>query len=150
LQQQRRRRTHFGIFRTRNACNAKRDRRLGADHIDWQCRQGDYNLSLAVDPTDHNNVATGMVDFYLSQRTRRRETPLAARDGLGAVRPRPRAHGDHHAAVFALQPGPPPAPAGAWVANDGISRCLDWVPARPSGGGARRSVSGCRPLCPPV
>ncbi len=144
---------HFGVFRTRNARNGPASGiawQMLQDHIDWQCeKQGAYNLSLAVDPTDHNNVATGMVDFYVS-----RNANAAPRDvrWLRAMAWElyvlDRAHhGDHHAAVFAPQPGAAAGtPPALWVANDGgISRCLDWKTAAGYPGAVREPLGHLHP-----
>jgi photosystem II stability/assembly factor-like uncharacterized protein len=142
---------HFGLFRTRNVREGdftKTGWRRLEPHLDWGDEgQGEYNLSLAVDPNEPNNVVTGMVELYLSRNAN------AARPGdvrwlramaweLNVV---DRAHhADNHAAVFAPVPG---AAAGAtpalWVANDGgISRSVDW----PTGSGYEGQLA--RPLGP--
>lgn len=125
---------HAGVFRTRNARNTPVSGvawvRL-QDHFDWPCeRQGGYNLTLAVDPTDHNCVATAMVDLYV---TRNGNATAAGVRWLRAmawelyVLDRGH-HADHHAALFAPQPAAAPGtPPALWVANDGgISRSVDW------------------------
>ncbi|HEV8248652.1 MAG TPA: hypothetical protein VGQ15_01645 [Gaiellaceae bacterium] len=144
---------HFGIFRTRSA-------RLTPvsgippwvrlrDHLDWQCeRQGTYNLTLAVDPTDPNNVVTGMVDLYLSRNANAAAASVRwLRAMAWELYQLDRAHhGDHHVALFAPQPGAAAAPPALWVANDGgISRSLDWRTGSGYPGALRRPLGPGRP-----
>src|SRR5690606_33479379 len=119
---------HLGVFRCRNAratpARAMAWQRL-ADHHDLVAEgQGQFNLCIAVSPTDPGLVATGMVDLHVSDVADAAD-PAAVRwrraiswELWTAVRGH---HADQHAAVVT-------AAGDLLVANDGgIVRSSDWA-----------------------
>jgi len=141
---------HLGVFRTTNA-RAPLGRNVTwarlRDHPQWLDEgQGEYNLCIAVDPTDPARVATGMV--YLHVSTNATAAAAAVRwhrvmawelndEGLRAH------HADQHDLVIA---GAPPA---LWVADDGgIARCPDWASAAGVDHGRRFRPDPVRPVPP--
>lgn len=119
---------HLGVFRCRNA-RATPARTMAwqrlADHHDFVAEgQGQFNLCIAVSPTDPGLVATGMVDLHVSDVADAAD-PAAVRwrraiswELWTAVRGH---HADQHAAVVT-------AAGDLLVANDGgIVRSSDWA-----------------------
>ncbi|HEX2049288.1 MAG TPA: hypothetical protein VHJ34_01495 [Actinomycetota bacterium] len=118
---------HVGVFRSRNAratpLSGVTWQRL-PDHPDWiEEDQGTYDLCIAVDRTEPNRVATGMVDLHVSSNaaaatagtvTWRRAIAWELYTDLRAF------HADQHGLLVV---------AGAlWVANDGgIARSTNWA-----------------------
>lgn len=111
--------------------------RLPNDHPDWVAvgpnglpivQQGTYNLSIAVNPKNPDQVVTGMIDVHLTSNGRALVGGAPAATWIRAMAfdlyTIDRAHHeDHHAAVFDPVADPPPL----WVANDGgVSVSIDW------------------------
>ncbi len=85
--------------------------------------QGGFNLTLAVDPTDPDRLATGMIDLYVST-----AGTTGAPDWKRAMAGEllmldPAQHADHHAIAF----GPERPDPTLWVGNDGgIAVSSNW------------------------
>ncbi|MEM8960448.1 MAG: hypothetical protein AAGD38_03135, partial [Acidobacteriota bacterium] len=128
---------HWGLYRLRNAGASPIGgvvRHLLDDHIDWlHAKQGDYNLCIAVDPTDPDRILTGMVELYVA-RDANTNNPAAA--GARATvtwlraaawvidQVEPGHHADHHQILFdpTVASDPP-----AWIAHDGgVGRSTNW------------------------
>ena len=131
-------RGHFGVFRARNAMSAAANAitwNALTDHPDFAGEgQGEYNLTIAVSPTNANHVASGMVDFHLSLNANANNATTTNRWIRGLawdlfLLDRGQ-HADHHQTVFAPATAAAGAPIVLWDANDGgISRSDDWAAA---------------------
>jgi hypothetical protein len=126
---------HAGVFRSQNARAAPIANVAWTqlpEHADWDSEnQGDYNLSIGVNPADPNHLATGMAGFHLSRNANAAAAATVSFDRAMAweLYSIDRAqHADHHVALFARQAdGAPAGTPELWVANDGgISRSNDW------------------------
>jgi len=101
--------------------------------------QGGFNLTLAVDPTDADRLATGMVDLYVCT-----NGTDAAPDWRRAMAAElfmldPAHHADHHAIAF----GPERPDPALWVGNDGgIAVSSNWQSATDEYAPKRRDQSG--------
>ena len=116
---------HIGLYRAANPLTGSAAAITWEqlpDHFDWVTeRQGLYNLTVAVSPTNRNRVATGMVLVHAS----------ANADGAGANFHRAMAwwfhdaglrahHADQHQMVVSNDE--------LWIANDGgITRSVNWA-----------------------
>ena len=129
---------HAGLFRAQNAQSA-----ASGSVIVWQTISpqgapdfagdvtGGYALALGVNPTNADEIVTGMIDVFVSQNANH---PLpvtfkrvTAQDMFPVLDPAQ--HADNHATL--IVPPPAAAPPGTaptlWVANDGgLARSLDW------------------------
>ncbi|MCK6606059.1 MAG: T9SS type A sorting domain-containing protein [Ignavibacteriaceae bacterium] len=91
---------------------------LGGDYGDGPVDQGDYDLCIAVDPSNPNKVYLGNVEFFVSTNGNN-FTPVRIAGGTGAFESV--SHVDYHAIVFS-----PSNPSVIYIGNDGgVTRSTD-------------------------
>ena len=130
--------THAGIFRSQNA--QAPTPAAGASAVTWTQlpddpgfpaeHQGGYTLAVGVNPADPTQLATGMLDVYVSLNANGPTAGVTfkrvlAEDLTFLDRAQ---HGDQHTTIFAPAPGAAPGtPPQLWISNDGgISSSTDW------------------------
>ena len=133
-----------GVYRCRNAriANAANTTwtKLPDDPLWLGEGQGSYNLTMAVDPANVNNVATGMIDNYVSTNADTNNASNVTWKRVASwINEQPAHHSDHHGAVFVAQGG---GASHLWAAHDGgISRSTNWT-----GGGGWTAISHITPI----
>ena len=135
---------HAGLFRAQNAQSAANGSAVawtpiaGAGAPDFIGDTfGNYAMALGVNPNNANEIATGMVDVFVSLNANGPAAGVTFRRVMAQeLFPvlDPAQHADNHATRIVPPPAaaPPGMPPTLWVANDGgIARSLDWQTGTP-------------------
>jgi|GEM_PF-4801989 len=129
---------HYGLYRTQGARAVPASgvpvwTRV-AQHPYWPNEgQTDYNLSIAVDRANVNNVATAMLESYVTTTGNRAVAAggVVWNQASSWRNERPAHHSDHHASLFVQRLTAAGAPPDLWQAHDGgLSRSTNWSTGR--------------------